>query len=44
MFGLEEILLDSPKRIIRARCLENTECLYGNKTAIMEFLHKDDKT
>jgi hypothetical protein len=31
MFGLEEIFSDIPRRLIMARALEDTECLYANK-------------
>lgn len=40
---MEEIILENPKRIIRARALEDTECLYANKTAFMEYFNTDDK-
>jgi hypothetical protein len=43
MFGLEEIIQDVPKRVIRARVLENSECLYANKTAFMEYFNLEDK-
>lgn len=40
---MEEIILDNPKRIIRARALEDTECLYANKTVFMEYFNTEDK-
>ena len=44
MFGLEEVMSENPKRVIRARVLEdNTECLYANKGVFMEFFNYEDK-
>eukprot|EP00347_Sterkiella_histriomuscorum_P004455 403360397 len=43
IFGMEETTLENSKRIIRARALEDTECLYANKTAFMEYFNTDDK-
>lgn len=44
MFGLEEVMSENPKRVIRARVLEdNTECLYANKGVFMEFFNFEDK-
>ena len=35
---------ENPTRIIRARVLEdNTECLYANKGAFMEYFNSEDK-
>ena len=35
--------MENPKRVIRARALEDTECLYANKTAFMEYFNTEDK-
>lgn len=40
---MEEIILESPKRIIRARALEDCECLYANKSVVMEYFNTEDK-
>lgn len=43
MFGLEEIVSDNPRRLIRARALEDTECLYANKTVFNDFFNSEDR-
>ena len=43
MFGLEEIVTDNPRRLIRARALEDTECLYANKMVFNEFFNSEDR-
>jgi len=43
MFGMEEIILEHPKRFIRARVLEDTELLYANKTELTEYFNTEDK-
>ncbi|CDW80017.1 c-gmp dependent protein kinase [Stylonychia lemnae] len=43
IFGMEEVILENPKRLIRARALEDTECLYANKTEFMEYFNTEDK-
>lgn len=43
IFGLEEILSENPRRLIRARALEDTECLYANKKMFIEYLNADDR-
>lgn len=40
---MEEIILENPKRIIRARALDDTECLYANKNVFMEYFNTEDK-
>ena len=41
LFGLEEIILENPKRLIRARALEDTECFYVNKNKMNKMLFSD---
>ena len=43
MFGMEEILSDNPRRVIRARALEDTECLYANKKVFGEYFNSEDR-
>jgi len=43
MFGMEEIILEYPKRFIRARALEDTELLYANKNELTEYFNTEDK-
>ena len=43
LFGLEEILAETPRRLIRARALEDTECLYANKKMFLEYFNSDDR-
>jgi len=43
MFGLEEIVTDNPRRLIRARALEDTECLYANKMVFNDFFNSEDR-
>jgi CRP-like cAMP-binding protein len=44
LFGLEEVMSENPKRLIRARAIEdNTECLYANKGIFMEYFNSEDK-
>jgi hypothetical protein len=43
MFGLEEIVSEQPRRLIRARALEDTECLYANKKIFNEFFNSEDR-
>lgn len=40
---MEEIILDSPRRLLRARALEDTECFYVNKAMMMEYFITEDK-
>jgi len=43
LFGLEEVMAEVPSRMIRARALEDTECLYANKKVFTEYFRQNDK-
>ncbi len=43
LFGLEEVMAEVPLRMIRARALEDTDCLYANKKVFTEYFSWADK-
>lgn len=43
LFGLEEVMAELPLRMIRARVLEDTECLYANKKVFTEYFNQNDR-
>jgi CRP-like cAMP-binding protein len=43
IFGLEEIFSDNARRLIMARALEDTECLYANKKVFLDYFNNDDR-
>jgi len=40
---MEEIILENPKRLIKARAIEDCECFYANKDVLMEYFNTEDK-
>jgi hypothetical protein len=40
---LEEVMAEVPLRMIRARALEDTDCLYANKKVFTEYFSWADK-